>query len=383
VPIAAWQMQEWEATMLNYQIADMIPGVQNMIEAAEVRAGDQVLLLADRRSDPTTIEALAAGLKAHGAITSTLITEPIPRYGELPPVVEPAIRAVDVAVWVWPVFLTFTPAHRAMGRKREESGTQLHERRMKPYHIYFEGTPGLLARDYAKFPNPVLWKLAEKVREVVAAGRVVRIEDDLGTNLTATYDGNRLYGMQFRAGDPPGRCHFPWGRCGVYNGDGEANGTVYLSAIQGIAGQLPQPMRWTVKNSIVVEAEGGEAAEECRRLFETVPGSNRLIEIMFGYHPKASVQHGLADAMHWELISKMPWAGLGTERDHPNFRHIDGSVLNGRLYIDDRLIVHEYGMLDRSLLHHPEVLEVAARYGDPYAVLAPVSHEAHGSNTLW
>ena len=113
-----------------------------------------------------------------------------------------------------------------MGRKREESGSQLHEDRMKPYHIYFEGNAGLLARDYAKFPNKVLWKLAEKVREVVSAGKVVRIEDSVGTNLTATYDGKRLYGMQFRAGDPPGRCHFPWGRCGVFNGDGEANGEV-------------------------------------------------------------------------------------------------------------------------------------------------------------
>ena len=40
-------------------------------------------------------------------------------------------------------------------------------------------------------------------------------------------------------------------------------------------------------------------------------------------------------------------------------------------------------MLDRALLHHPEVLEAASAYGDPYQVLAPVSHDAHGSGTLW
>ena len=270
-----------------------------------------------------------------------------------------------------------------MGRRREESGTQLKEQRVKPYFIYFEGAPGLLARDYAKFPNRVLWKLAEKVREVVAAGRTVRIEDDHGTNLTATYDGTRLYGMQFRPGDPPGRCHFPWGRCGVFNGNGQANGEVVISCVQGVPGRLQSPMRWQVKDSQVVEVEGGELAEECRRLFKEFPGSNRLVEIMFGYHPKASIQHGIEDPMHWELISKMPWAGLGTDRKDPNFRHMDGSVMNARLYIDDRLIVHEQGMLDRSLLHHPEVLEVAAEFGDPYKVLAPVSHEAHGSGTQW
>src|ERR1044071_8098895 len=117
-----------------------------------------------------------------GSHVSTLITEPIARYGEIPPAVFPAMNASDVAIWVWPVFLTFTPEHRNLGRKREESGTQLHEKRMKPYFVYFEGTPGLLARDYAKFPNKVLWKLAEKVREVVSAGKVVRIEDSLGTD---------------------------------------------------------------------------------------------------------------------------------------------------------------------------------------------------------
>lgn len=370
--------------MVGCQIADMIPGVKNMMEAAEIRPDDQVLLLADRRSDTVTMEAITAGLKMIGAHPMSLVTEPIARYGNVPEAVLQAMKASDVVVWVWPVFITFTPAHRAMGRKREESGTQLRDQRMKPYHIYFEGTPGLLARDYAKFPNKVLWKLAEKVREVVGAGRGVRVEDDLGTHLTATYDGNRLYGMQFRAGDPPGRCHFPWGRCGVFNGDGKADGDVYLSCIQGVPGLLHDPMRWKVRDSWVVEVEGGgEVGEECRRLFEQVPGSNRLIEIMFGYHPKASIQHGIEDPMHWELISKMPWAGLGTDRKHPNFRHMDGSVMNARLYIDDRLIVDKFGMLDRSLLYHAEVLEVAAQFGDPYQLLAPVSHEAHGSNTLW
>jgi hypothetical protein len=49
----------------------------------------------------------------------------------------------------------------------------------------------------------------------------------------------------------------------------------------------------------------------------------------------------------------------------------------------NRLVVDTHGMLDRALLHHPEVLEAAAEFGDPYRVLAPVSHEAHGSGSAW
>jgi len=63
-----------------------------------------------------------------------------------------------------------------------------------------------------------------------------------------------------------------------------------------------------------------------------------------------TAQHGIADPMHWELISKMQWAGLGTPRKHPKFRHMDGSVFNARLYIDDRLVVDHHGMLNRALL---------------------------------
>ena len=75
-----------------------------------------------------------------------LRTEPPALRGRAASGVE-AMRASDVVIWVWPVFITFTPAHRAMGRKREESGSQLCESRMKPYHIYFEGQRGHFARN--------------------------------------------------------------------------------------------------------------------------------------------------------------------------------------------------------------------------------------------
>src|SRR5919106_1359607 len=50
-----------------YEVADMMIGVRNMIEAADLRRGDQVLLLADTRSDKMTLEALTAGLRFFGA----------------------------------------------------------------------------------------------------------------------------------------------------------------------------------------------------------------------------------------------------------------------------------------------------------------------------
>ncbi len=155
-----------------YQVADMMIGVRNMIEAADLRRGDQVLLLADTRSDKTTLEALTAGLRFFGAEPMTLVTEPIARYGAVPGAVLDAMHASDVVIWVWPVFITFTPAHRAMGRKREESGTQLREERLKPYHYISRAiqacsratTPGFPTRCFGNSPTKFAkWSAPEKL----------------------------------------------------------------------------------------------------------------------------------------------------------------------------------------------------------------------------
>ena len=82
----------------DYSIADMMIGVRNMIEAAGLRAGDQVLLLADTRSDKPTVEALNAGLRFFGAEPMILVTEPIARYGDVPQAVLEAMRAEFVAL---------------------------------------------------------------------------------------------------------------------------------------------------------------------------------------------------------------------------------------------------------------------------------------------
>jgi hypothetical protein len=82
-------------------IADMMIGVRNMVEAADLRVGDQVLLLADTRGDKRTVEALNAGLRFFGAEPMILVTEPIARYGDVPQAVLEAMRAADVVSWVW------------------------------------------------------------------------------------------------------------------------------------------------------------------------------------------------------------------------------------------------------------------------------------------
>ena len=88
----------------------------------------------------------------------TVSTEPIPRYGEVPRAVMEAMEHVDTVVWMWPVFITFTTSMmeraKQRGQRRETSGTQLQEQRQRPFHVYFEAGPGVLACDHpgAEYP---------------------------------------------------------------------------------------------------------------------------------------------------------------------------------------------------------------------------------------
>jgi hypothetical protein len=77
-----------------------------MIKTADLRQGDQVLLLADTRSDKATMEALTAGLRFFGA-------ERDPRHRTHRALrwcaaasLGGAMHASDVVIWVWPVFIT-------------------------------------------------------------------------------------------------------------------------------------------------------------------------------------------------------------------------------------------------------------------------------------
>ena len=112
-----------------YQVSDMMIGVRNMIEAADLRRGDQVLLLADTLSDKSTIEALTAGLRFFGAHPMTSSPNRSPATATCRRRWD-AMHASDAVVWVWPVFITLrrrTAPWGASARKAAVSCTKNHQ----------------------------------------------------------------------------------------------------------------------------------------------------------------------------------------------------------------------------------------------------------------
>jgi hypothetical protein len=359
--------------MFNYQIADMMKGVQNFIEAAGIHEGDKVLFLADTRSDEASLQACVGGLKIIGAKPIVLIMDHLARYGRVSDEAIGAAAHTDVIVLTWPVFITAGLNGVRKARTPTSDFDPSTAVPGQPKLVYLECAPGILASSYARFPNEVLWAIARKVKEVAYRGRKIRVTCQRGTDLAATYDAEKLFAIQTRPVEPGGRCHFPWGRCGVFHGAGEANGVVYLDTAQGVDGVFEEPMRWVIEKNIVVDIRGGEIADHMKKLQRQYNERIEFNEIMFGFHPHVPQKVGLDDYMHWPFNSKWAWFGIrvGGGLSQAHGQHLDGPCFWSSVYIDDRLVVDRGRLI---LCDDSEIREIASKYGNPDDLLEHVTH---------
>jgi hypothetical protein len=357
---------------VDVSLTDLMPGVKNFIEAAGIHEGDKVLFLADTRSDPPSLQACTAGLKAIGARPIVLIMDHLERYGRVPDEAIGAAAHTDCIVLTWPVFIT---AGLNTVRKARTPTSDFDPSTAvpgQPKLVYFECAPGTLASSYAQFPNELLWAIARRIKDITYRGHEIHVTCPRGTDLRSTYDPEKLYAMQTRPVEPGGRCHFPWGRCGVWHGAGEANGVVYLDTAQGVDGLFEQPMRWVVEENIVVDFQGGEIADHMKKLARRYDEPVRFSEIMYGFHPHVPQKVGLDDYMHWPFNSKWAWFGINVGGGlGGSGQHLDGPCFWSSVYIDDQLVM-ERGRL--TLCDDPEIREIAARYGDPDDLLEHITH---------
>ncbi|MCH8190623.1 MAG: hypothetical protein IIC80_04630 [Chloroflexi bacterium] len=362
------------ASQLNLGQMEMVEGIKNFIESADINEGDRVFLLADTRSDPASLTAVCMVLKVIGATPTVMVINHLARYSTVPPEALPAAKESDCFVLVWPVFITSALNTIRQPRTATSDFDPSTGVPGQPKLVYLESAPDMFASEYARFPNKLLWAIAEKVKANAGRGHEIHIECTQGSDLTSTYDPAKLYALQTRPVEPGGRNHFPWGRCGIFHGAGVANGVVYMSCIQGIPGVLDPPMKVTVQENLVIDVEGGEVAQHIRSIMERSKGIKPMEfnEIMFGFHPKAPQWLGNQDYMHWPYNSKGVWVGLGGASEEWPRISPDGPVFHSSVWIDGDPVMDNGRLL---VLQDPELRELASQYGDPFELLdSPVSH---------
>lgn len=247
--------------------------------------GDQVLLLADDRTDPFIWEVFGAAAKTVGAEPSLLIMQQRERdYEDPPALVAAAAKQADLIHMI----TTRALIHSRFGLELSRWGKK---------RIISEGiTPEMMLGGAAEADVDAVGQNNLKVNELWREGSHVHITSALGTDLGMSIEGRKGFvGAKsfaesgFEIGSAPAVA-FPAGEAPIAPVEDTANGRLVVDkTLHHPQGLLSSPITVEIENGTIREISGGEAADEYRHWLEawSDEGGWRLCELSIGTNPKA------------------------------------------------------------------------------------------------
>lgn len=363
-----------------------------MDNCAEVEAGQQVLILAATDGlhggwnlvDEQTIAWVQAATQLRGAYPNVLWLDiPVRRavlwpdiptrdnVWRVPPVLKAAVKGADVIInhvldlsseeelKEWPEVL----AESGLGMCRNMATTA-----------------PLLASAWARTPHELVCEIRKQAAEVLQPGARSIFTHPNGTHLEADIGppgrGSGYAVARARRGGP-----FPEGIFQAIN-PVNAEGILVFDRMMpvwawhiGVPPAFREPVRITVEKNHMVKFEGGAEADALRGFFASlarIVGEEDAYEVRGphgGIHPAARVSpRQCPDEDYREFIASFHTSSihmhLGQGRrshDFPFSLHPSPELRGASWQIGDRLL-YDQGRL--TVMDHPEVLAVAARYPD-------------------
>ena len=298
-------------------------------EMAAVQPGEQVLVAADYDSDFAVVEALTVAVAAAGAEPTVVVMPPRPHAGApATRVMWHAANGADVMICPSTTVLHFT----------REIRQALTDKRLRLVSISItreEMLHGAGATDPAE-----VRVLTQRVYEVLAPARVLRIKAENGTEFSCSVEG-RLPNLSIGRADEPGRIGtFPFGEVPHAPIEGTAEGTVVFDGPMHTVGQLLEPVTYTVRAGRVVEVAGGEQADRLRELIETTENADVIGEVSIGTNPGARLGGDVQEAkkrLGCVHIAVGDATGLRGETWSP--LHIDGVIRRPTVWADETIVV--------------------------------------------
>jgi aminopeptidase len=132
-----------------------------------------------------------------------------------------------------------------------------------------------------------------------------------------------------------------WGEVAYAAVEDKTHGKIVVDGIMlgvGVAGTLPEPMTWTIKDGRAVDISGGEAAEKLRNVVANAEeNANTIAEFAIGTSHKEALgspsEKGMMSTVHFALGDNahcypggQSWCSV----------HLDGSVRNVSIEIDGK-----------------------------------------------
>lgn len=241
-----------------------------------IRPDEQVAVVADHESDFAVVDALLAAVASVGA-EGTLVVQPARKAAGEPgnAVVAAALAGADAIISPTGKSLSFTPElKQALDR-----GARAIVMTGVTRDLLIDGAG---AADY----NEVR-RITEPLSAAITAGSMMRITSAQGSDLTASLDGVTCgVGASF-ATEPGQISGYPSGEAWSAPATGTGQGVLVADGSAHMLGKLREPIRVHFEDGRAVKIEGGEQAEELRRIIDGVHNGDNLGELSIGTNPAA------------------------------------------------------------------------------------------------
>ncbi|MEU4573172.1 MULTISPECIES: hypothetical protein [Nonomuraea] len=336
-------------------IAELMPGVRNLLRHVQLRPDDRVLILTEHTADPVVIQAVAAGAAYEGADVRILSVPPFSPGGWD---AEPSLQVEVAAVGQADVVISATwwaEVHTA-----PLFFDQVMAMPVRFASLHMAATAGAFLTG-ARFPNELFYALKQRALSRLTEAGTIRVTSASGTDLT-------MSGLTFAPDGGPIQTGtwqpFPYGGANFWPTHTEGVLVVEDSTFTGVP---DEPVRVTLRDNRVSAIEGGAAAEQIRR---RAPGGYYMRHALIGLNPKVRIAGGTqferekhAGAFYCGLDAL---TGGVAETTAPGFAHCDCQIDRPTVHLDGEPFVDRGRLL---LLDDPDLREVAARFGPPDVLL--------------
>ncbi|MFX0196296.1 MAG: hypothetical protein ACFFCW_09265 [Candidatus Hodarchaeota archaeon] len=347
-------------------MADLVDGAKKLVDAFQVKEDEEILIVADSKTEPLLIQVISDAVVDRGALVTTVIGQystgmwagtPFRRRREFTKCMENALKTCDGFIGISHCRFLYS-----FGEWYEYPTRQV---------MLMIPTTEFLASEASRFPWQVDVELAKKAHEILrpAHGKIVTVTDPLGTDMKFKLDYNTVYPHpDWIRADRPGS-YALWPGCpgvpAVTIYAKEAEGTIVWEYQELFDYKIMPPIKVIAENGWATKVEGGYEAKLLQKIFKKYPNANHISEFGFGMNPKLQltanswftghragcVFNALADS--WGLSGKIK----------SSFWENHGLIVKPTVYVGDKLLI-DNGEL--TLLEDPDVREVASKLGyDP------------------
>ncbi len=295
-----------------------------------VRKGDEVLLLTDTDVEPLVYQSLAAAAYEVGAEAIISIITPRAMHGHEPPKpIAEAMKEADVLICAASTAMTHTEAVRAAMSRGVRYVSM-------PGITVETLTKGAATADYGE-----VYRITERVADVLTEGEKIRVTSSLGTDISMDINGRKAFVLAGKF-EPGTIACFPDGEAPIAPVEGTTNGTIVFDAcIHGI-GALREPVRLIVREGRVVEIGGGAEAQVLKGILEAHGDESSYLigEFAIGTNSKARLTGNVSEdkkglgRVHIALGDNSTLGGRIRSKTH-----LDGVVLRPTVTVDGRVIV--------------------------------------------